>query len=99
VFHIGPYFKTGSLQQIAIFDSGRAYLFTSPATKAAIDVVLKSLRVQRQPAFIDCPHEIDATAWAVVFIASRYVRGTGLETQTAMNAGENLFFLTGNYAG
>jgi hypothetical protein len=95
---IGSYFKTGSLKQIAIFNASRAYLFTGSTTKTAVDVILKSLRVHRQPSFIDCSHEINATARAVVFIAGRDVRGTGLETQAAMNAGENLFFLTGNDA-
>ena len=53
---------------------------------------LKRGRVRFQPSFFDGTHQVDSPARAIIFIRSRDVSRTSFETESAMNAGENLFF-------
>ena len=88
-------FRARRFQQMSVFNSGGTRGFARPTAKATIDVRAKRIRRVRQAALLDRAHEIDATARTVILVRRHNVRGTGFQTEAAMNAGENLFLFAG----
>ncbi len=79
------------LEKLAILNAGRTRRFAGTTTEAAIDVTFKRRRFNRQPAFFDSAHQINAPARAVVFVAGDDVGGAGFQTKPTMHAGKNFF--------
>ena len=80
---------------MTVFDACRTNLLARPTTKTAIDVSCEGARRGVKTALGDGPHEIDAAAWSIVLVSGDYVCRAGFEAQTAVNAGEKLFFESG----
>jgi hypothetical protein len=74
------------LQQVAILDATRTSHFAGAASEAEIDVMDGRI-AQRLPALLQCSHQVDASAWRIVFIAGFQIRRARRQAKTAMNAG------------
>ena len=81
------------LQQVPVLNSGRADLFARAATEATIDVRAKRVGSVLQSSFRNGAHQVQPPAWPIVLVAGDYIGRTGLETEAAMNAREQFFFL------
>jgi hypothetical protein len=86
-------FSARSFEQLSILNTRRAHLLASATTKTAIDVALERARVAPEPAFADGAHQVEPAARPVVFVSGDDIGRTRFETQPAVNAGEQLFFL------
>jgi len=73
-------------------------LFASAAAKAAIDMLAEGRGGIFQAPFGDRSHEIQTTTWSIILIAGDDVRGTGLQAESTVNAGEELLLFVGERA-
>ena len=80
-------------QQLSILDAGRTNQLAGAAAKTAVDVFAESIRSIGQSIFRYGTHQIKSAAWPVVFVTGNYVSWTGLEAETAVDAGEKFLFL------
>ena len=81
------HFDSEGFQQSAVLDTAGAGGFAAAAVEAGIEVTLDS-GSQLQSSIDDSSHEVDATAWAVVFIAGFDICGAGSGTESAVDAVE-----------
>lgn len=81
-------FRARAFQQLAIFNAGWTYRLTGATSKTAIDMEPKRIRGARESSFRNCTHKVNASAGAIVLVASRDISRAGFETKAAMNAGE-----------
>lgn len=88
-------FFTTVLKQLPVLNPGRTDLFTRAATETPIDVRTKGLGCIFQPPLSDRPHQVKPPTWSIILVASDYIGRTRLKTQPTMNAGKQLFFLSG----
>ena len=80
---------------MTVFNSRGAHLFAGSAPKTSIDVSLESVRVVSESSLADRAHQIQATAWSIVFITGDDVGRTSFKAQAAVNTCEQLLFLRG----
>jgi hypothetical protein len=50
--------------------------------------------IGREFVFLNRTHQVDPSAWTVVFVASKDIGGTSFETETAMHTGKELVFFS-----
>ena len=87
-------FRATGFQQLSVLNTGGADRLASPAAKAAINMELERRRIRREFIFLNRAHQVDASARAVVLVASEDVGGTGLEAETAMHTCKELLFFS-----
>src|SRR5713226_10742852 len=86
-------------QQLPIFHAGGTRRLARATTETAIDMSFKRWRLNRQPLFLNCAHQVDAPARAVVLVSGGNVSGTSFQTKTAVHTSQKLFFFSGESVG
>src|SRR5712692_8299710 len=79
-------------QQLPVFNACGTRRLARATTETAIDMSFKRWRLNRQPLFLNCAHQVDAPARAVVLVSGGNVSGTSFQTKTAVNAGQKFLF-------
>ena len=74
-------------QQFAVFDAARAGGLTSSAPKAQVEMPHRGV-AQRQAAFLDRAHQINAPAGRIIFVSGLQISGTRGQAESAMDAGQ-----------
>ena len=77
-----------------VLNACRTGRFARTTPETSVDVCFKSERIDREALFLHGTHQVNATARTVVLIAGDDVSRTGLETKTAVNAGQDFFFFS-----
>ena len=81
-------------QQLPVLNTSGTYRLASPAAQAPIDMDFERRRICWEFVFLDRPHQVNPSAWAIILIASEDIGGTSFEAETAMHTGKELLFLS-----